>query len=97
MKLNIELNDDDLKKLYKLYTTIIEPIIQRTSMTEDRVVYELNCDQCAGSWELAYIEYEDSNKPMYCPFCGVDIDLTDIDDESENDLEYDELDFEQDY
>jgi len=62
------------------------------------VVYELICDSCGGDYEIRYIEgivdHHDSG-PMYCPFCGADIDLTDVDDE---DLEYledvNELDFE---
>lgn len=95
MKLNIELNESDLKKLYKLYTTIIEPYLQGKAMPES--IYELNCEHCGNEWELSYILEDDSDEPLYCPFCGCDVDLSDVEDESfDDDLDFDidELDFE---
>jgi len=94
MKLTLELNDYDLKKLYKLYT-IIETHLQGKAMPES--IYELNCEHCGNEWELSYILEDDSDEPLYCPFCGCDVDLTDVEDESfEDDLDFDigELDFE---
>lgn len=97
MKLNVELNESDLKKLYKLYTTIIEPYLQGKAMPES--IYELNCEHCGNEWELSYILEDDSDEPLYCPFCGCDVDLSDVEDESfDDDLDFDidELDFERD-
>ena len=89
MKLNIELNQHDLEKLYKLYTINLAEF-QRTNMPH--TIFELNCDQCGSQWELSYIVEDDSNEPMYCPFCGVDVDLSDIDDEPLDNAS-DEIDF----
>ena len=97
MKLNIELTDADLKKLYKLYTTIIEPYLQGKAMPES--IYDLNCEHCGNEWQLSYILEDDSDEPLYCPFCGCDVDLSDVEDESfDDDLDFDidELDFERD-
>lgn len=60
--------------------------------------YELICDECGTEYELTYIEVDDSEQPIYCPFCASDIDLTDVDEESfdEDDLDINELDFEND-
>jgi|DEB0MinimDraft_10_1074344.scaffolds.fasta_scaffold19262_3 hypothetical protein len=95
MKLNIELTEADLKKLYKLYTTIIEPYLQGKAMPES--IYDLNCEHCGNEWQLSYILEDDSDEPLYCPFCGCDVDLSDVEDESfDDDLDFDidELDFE---
>ena len=94
MKLNIELNASDLKKLYKLYT-FIEPLLQGKDMPES--IYDLNCEHCGNEWQLSYILEDDSDEPLYCPFCGCDVDLSDVEDESfDDDLDFDidELDFE---
>jgi len=94
MKLNIELDASDLKKLYKLYT-IIEPLLQGKDMPES--IYDLNCEHCGNEWQLSYILEDDSDEPLYCPFCGCDVDLSDVEDESfDDDLDFDidELDFE---
>ena len=96
MKLNLVidlLNPRDVKKLSKLYT-VIKPYLQGKGMPES--IYELNCEHCGNEWELSYIEEDDSDGPLYCPFCGCDVDLTDVEDESfEDDLDFDvgELDF----
>lgn len=61
------------------------------------VTYELNCSLCENEWEMSYILDDDSDKPMYCPFCGCDVDISDIEEEeSEPDFDLDELDFEKD-
>lgn len=97
MNLTINLNEADLQDLLQLYTKIKPLLEQGKSMAE--TIYELNCDQCGSEWELSYIETDDSEQPIYCPFCGCDIDLTDVEEESfEDDLDFDidELDFERD-
>ena len=94
MNLTIHLNESDIEDLIKLYT-IIKPYLQGNAMPES--IYELNCEHCGNEWELSYIEEDDSDEPLYCPFCGCDVDLTDVEDESfEDDLDFDidELDFE---
>lgn len=54
------------------------------------VTHDVECDQCNMSFELSYIDTEeDSELPMYCPFCGSDID---VEEESEDDLFLDDLD-----
>ena len=61
---------------------------------EEETVYELECDSCGAVYELI-VDTGEKNEPVYCPFCGSDIDIEDIDDEySDIDDEYDELDFE---
>jgi len=63
------------------------------------IVYELVCDACGADYQINYIDgIVNHNEPMYCPFCGADIDLTDVEEESEvEDTEFfDELDFEDD-
>ena len=63
------------------------------------IVYELVCDACGADYQINYIDgIVNHNEPMYCPFCGADIDLTDVEEESEveDDEFLDELDFEDD-
>lgn len=55
----------------------------------DEIVYELECDSCGVLYEIT-VEDEEKNEPVYCPFCGADIDI-----EDEEDL-YDELDYDYD-
>ena len=61
------------------------------------IVYELVCDSCGADYEINYIDgITNHTEPMYCPFCGADVDLTDVeedlDDEEYDDL-FDDLDF----
>jgi rRNA maturation endonuclease Nob1 len=88
MRLNIELNENDLEELLKLYNKI-EPLLQGRDMES---IYELCCESCGAEYELAYIEQADSEQPIYCPFCGSDIDLTDVEEESADDEWLDDLD-----
>lgn len=64
------------------------------SIIEEETVYELECDSCGVTYELI-VEVSEKNEPVYCAFCGADMDIEDIDDEYINDIddEYDELDF----
>ena len=96
MNLTINLNESDIEELIKLYTRI-KPFLQGKNMPES--IYELNCDHCGNEWELSYILEDDSDEPLYCPFCGCDVDLSEVEDESfDDDLDFDidELDFERD-
>lgn len=91
MKLNIELNEKDVQKLYKLYN-VVNRLLRGRNM--ETTIYELNCDACGNEYELSYIEGDDS--PFYCPFCGADVDLTEVEDESEENGILDDFDFEKD-
>lgn len=93
MKLNIELNQTDVQKLYRLYN-VVNRLLRGRNM--ETTIYELNCDACGNEYELSYIEEDDS--PIYCPFCGTDVDLTDIEVEGESDTNdsLDDFDFDKD-
>ena len=93
MKLNIELNQTDVQKLYRLYN-VVNRLLRGRNM--ETTIYELNCDACGNEYELSYIEEDDS--PIYCPFCGTDVDLTDIEVEGESDINdsLDDFDFDKD-
>lgn len=93
MKFNIELNEQDVQKLFRLYN-VINRLIRGRDM--DTTIYELNCDACGNEYELSYIEEDDS--PIYCPFCGTDVDLTDVEVEGESDINdlLDDFDFDKD-
>ena len=62
------------------------------------IMYELVCDSCGADYQINYVDNESKeyvDEPMYCPFCGTDIDLTDVEEELDDEEEYiDELDFE---
>ena len=64
------------------------------------IVYELVCDSCGADYEINYVDgITNHNEPMYCPFCGAEIDLTDVEDSDYNedlDESFDDLDFESD-
>jgi hypothetical protein len=53
----------------------------------DHIVYELACDACDNEYEVSIAEKIDDTvaKPIYCPFCGTDVDLTDIEEEDYTD------------
>lgn len=61
---------------------------------KEKVQYELECEECNTEYLLSYIEEKNSDVPIYCPFCGCDIDLEDIEEVFDDDVEIDELDFE---
>jgi len=96
MKLNIELDEKELEELLELYNKVIVHIKRNKKRMES--IYELNCDSCGADYEMSYIEHAASNQPMFCPFCGGEIDLTDVEDESLiiDDEFPDELDFDND-
>ena len=46
-------------------------------------IIEVACDSCQSDFEIRYNEQKDG-EPVYCPFCGADIDYEDDDTESED-------------
>lgn len=45
-------------------------------MLNDKVkedIIEVTCDSCQSDYEIRYNEEKDG-EPVYCPFCGADID-----------------------
>lgn len=62
------------------------------------ILYELNCDNCGAEYELL-IQEDKNEAPQFCPFCGSEVDLSDVDEETEFDEDddfMDELDFDDD-
>jgi len=60
----------------------------------DEMVYELECDSCGVSYELI-VEGSEKNEPVYCAFCGSEMDIEPDEEDWVHDVddEYDELDF----
>ena len=55
-------------------------------MLNDKVkedIIEVTCDSCQSEFEIRYNEEKDG-EPIYCPFCGADIDYDEDDNESED-------------
>ena len=55
-------------------------------MLNDKVkedIIEVTCDSCQSDYEIRYNEEKDG-EPVYCPFCGADIDYEEDDNESED-------------
>lgn len=102
MKLNIELNEQDLHDLLdlvELYKTELKTLINRKKKSMEEAIYDLSCDSCGRDYQLDYIVSNDSDQPQYCPFCGYDVDLSDVEDESyedDNDFNINEMNFERD-
>lgn len=46
-----------------------------------KVFFELDCDSCGSEWELKGTDEGMPNQPIYCPFCGHDLDLSDLEEE----------------
>lgn len=65
-----------------------------------KVYFELDCDACGSEWEIKGTDEGMPNQPIYCPFCGTDLDLADLEEEVDQldlwaDDEIDELDFDE--
>lgn len=44
------------------------------------ITHNLECDQCNMTCELSYIKGEENFElPIYCPFCGCDVEVEDQD------------------
>jgi len=65
------------------------------------ITYELTCDDCGNEYSVVHLLAEGSigDSPIYCPFCGSEVDLN-FDDEHDDIDEVldqlDELDFDDD-
>ena len=46
-----------------------------------KVFFELDCDSCGSEWEIKGSEATMTNQPIHCPFCGTDLDLSDLEEE----------------
>ena len=60
--------------------------------SEDTITYELECSECGAEYENHDINTS-KNEPIYCPYCGADIDLADIEEDEHDELDYDEDDY----
>ena len=60
---------------------------------EEEITYELECTECGAEYEIVGINTS-KNEPIYCPYCGADIDLDDLEEEEVDELDYDEDDYE---
>ena len=47
-------------------------------------IIEVACDSCQSEFEVRYTEQKDG-EPLYCPFCGADIDYEEDDEDDEFD------------
>jgi len=59
---------------------------------DNEITYELECSECGAEYEIVNIN-SGKNEPIYCPFCGADIDIEDIEEdnfEEEFDREYED-------
>lgn len=54
------------------------------------LLYELNCEHCGAVYEVLCQEQSEGEQPIYCPFCGGEISM----DEIEEDFDSEEFDFE---
>mgnify|MGYP000187843397 CR=1 FL=1 len=46
----------------------------------------------AGTW-VSRARATPKNEPIYCPYCGADIDIADIEEDENEELDYDEDDY----
>ena len=44
---------------------------------KEEITYELECTECGAEYEIVGINTS-KNEPIYCPYCGADIDLDDL-------------------
>lgn len=53
------------------------------------LLYELDCEHCGSVYEVMCQEHPEGEQPIYCPFCGSQISVEDI----EEDFDLDQEDF----
>ena len=63
---------------------------------KEEITYELECTECGAEYEIVSINTS-KNEPIYCPYCGADIDLEDLEEEEVDELDYDEDDYNRDW
>jgi DNA-directed RNA polymerase subunit RPC12/RpoP len=64
----------------------------------DEITYELICDDCSSEYTIVQRVETDSvdELPVYCPYCGAGVDVSELDEEIDKYLDgedLDELDF----
>ncbi len=58
------------------------------------ILYELNCEECGAEYEILFNEDQAQDTPNFCPFCGSEVDMSDVDEEMEDDeWDLDDADF----
>ena len=48
------------------------------------------CDACGAEYTVTYIEEEIMEEPIYCPFCGNELDTFDIEEEYQGELNFED-------
>lgn len=51
------------------------------------LLYELNCEHCGAVYEVLCQEQSEGEQPIYCPFCGGEISMDDIEEEFDDELD----------
>jgi NAD-dependent SIR2 family protein deacetylase len=49
------------------------------------LLYELSCEHCGAVYEVLCQEQSEGEQPIYCPFCGGEISMDDIEEEFDED------------
>lgn len=49
------------------------------------LLYELNCEHCGAVYEVLCQEQTEGEQPIYCPFCGGEISMDEIEEEFDED------------
>ena len=60
-------------------------------LKEKEDIIEIQCQECKAEFEMKYLETE-TGEPVYCPFCGADLQYDDLDEEYEDKEEWDDYD-----
>lgn len=53
------------------------------------LLYELNCEHCGAVYEVLCQEQGEGEQPIYCPFCGGEISMDEIEEEFDDEEEFD--------
>jgi DNA-directed RNA polymerase subunit RPC12/RpoP len=55
------------------------------------VTYELECDDCGAEYTIIQTvpEHVNEDQPIYCPMCGSEVDISNIDEEDDLDMDPD--------
>lgn len=54
------------------------------------IKFELICENCGVEYSLETYEIEMKDPPQYCPFCAAEIDLSTLDDDEYDEMEFDD-------
>jgi DNA-directed RNA polymerase subunit RPC12/RpoP len=60
----------------------------------DEITYELICDDCSSEYTIVQrVEIDSVDElPVYCPYCGAGVDVSELDEEIDKYLDGDDLD-----